>query len=190
MEILVAGLILFFGTHSLSIVNRPLRDRLADRFGVMGWQGLYSLAALAGFVLMVIGYGIARQEPVVLYVPPPWLRHVAFLLLLFVFPLLLATYIPGRVRDVVQHPMLAATKIWAFAHLLANGMLHDAALFGAFLVWAVVGRISLYWRGPAPVPEVPRSRYNDWVAIVIGVALYVWFLFYGHGWLLGVPLLG
>lgn len=190
MELLVIGLILFFGTHSLSIVNAPLRDRLATRFGAMGWQGLYSLAALAGLVLIVMGYGISRQEPVVLFVPPPGLRHAAFLLLLFVFPLFLSAYLPGRIQDAVQHPMLVATKIWAFAHLLANGMLHDAALFGAFLAWAVVGRISLSRRRPAAVPGAPRSRYNDWVAIIVGIGLYVWFVAQGHGWLVGVPLQG
>ncbi len=190
MGLLLAGLILFLSIHSLSIVYAPLRDRLAERLGVIGWQALYSLVAIAGMALIVIGYGIARQEPIVLYVPAPWLRHGAFLLLLFVFPLLLAAYLPGRIQDAVRHPMLAATKIWAFAHLLANGMLHDAVLFGAFLGWAVIDRISLQRRNSAPPPGAPRARYNDGIAVVAGTGLYLWFVLHGHGWLLGVPLLG
>jgi uncharacterized membrane protein len=186
MAILVAGLVLFLGVHSISIVNEPLRDRAAARLGEQAWQALYAVVAVAGFVLIVWGYGLARQDPVVVYSPPLWLRHVALPLLLFVFPLLLAAYLPGRIKQAVGHPMLAATKIWAFAHLLANGMLHDLVLFGAFLAWAVVDRVSLKRRQPRPVAGAPPSRFNDAIAVVGGLGLYAWFLFQGHAWLFGV----
>jgi uncharacterized membrane protein len=186
MTVLITGLVLFLGTHSISIVNSAWRDRIVTRVGLIPWQGLYSLIAIAGFVLIVYGYGLARQDPTILYTPPTWLRHVSMLLLVFVFPLLLATYLPGRIQKVTKHPMLVATKIWAFAHLLANGYLADVVLFGAFLAWAVVNRISMKRRTPLPVPGAPPSRFNDIVAIVVGLGLYVAFVLWLHTWLIGV----
>lgn len=189
MTVLLAGLIVFFAVHSISIVNEPWRDRMVARLGLVPWQSLYALAASAGLVLIVWGYGLARQDPVVLYVPPAWLRHLAMLLLVPVFPLLLATYLPGRIQAAVKHPMLVSVKLWAVAHLLANGMLADVLLFGAFLAWAVVDRISLKRRSPSPVPGAPRSGLNDIIAVVVGIGIYVAFVMGTHGWLIGVPVI-
>jgi uncharacterized membrane protein len=186
MTILIIGLVLFLGVHSLSIVNPSWRDKVATRIGATPWQGLYSIVAIAGFVLIVHGYAQARLDQTILYLPPAWLRHVAMLLLLFIFPLLLATYLPGRIQKTTKHPMLAATKIWAFAHLLANGGLADVILFGGFLVWAVVDRISLKRRTPLPVPGAPPSRLNDVLAIVLGLGLYIAFVLWLHVMLIGV----
>jgi len=188
MSLLIIGLLLFFAAHSVSIVNVSWRDRVAARLGIMTWQGLYALVAMAGLLLIIWGYGLARQDPLVLYLPPVWLRHGAMLLLIFVFPLLLATYLPGRIQTATKHPMLVATKLWALAHLLANGNLADVLLFGSFLVWAVADRISLKRRTPPPVSTLPPSPMNDGLVIVLGLALYVAFVFWGHGWLIGVPL--
>ena len=190
MNALVLGLILFFGVHSVSIVNDPWRNRMAASMGEWTWKGLYALAALAGFVLIVWGYGLARQDPMVLYAPPAWLHPVAMVLLIPVFPLLLAAYLPGRIQTAARHPLLAATKLWAVAHLLANGMLADVLLFGAFLVWAVLGRISMTHRTQRAIPALPRSMANDVVAVVGGLALYAAFVLWLHGGLIGVPLVG
>jgi uncharacterized membrane protein len=186
VTILIAGLVLFFAPHSTSIVNDSWRNRMAGRLGEGPWQGIYSLLSLAGVVLIVWGYGLARQEPVVLYAPPIWLRHVSLALMVLVFPLLLATYLPGRIKAATKHPMLAATKIWAFAHLLANGMLADVLLFGSFLAWAAADRISMKWRQQRPIPGAPPSKANDVIAVVGGLALYVAFLLWLHKWLFGV----
>lgn len=188
--VLIAGLILFFGTHSVSIVNSSWRDRVAARIGEGPWKGLYSLVAIAGLVLIVWGFGLARQDPTILYVPPVWLRHVALLLLVFVFPLLLAAYLPGRIKAITKHPMLVATKLWAFAHLLANGTLADLLLFGSFLAWAVVDRISMRHREQRPLPGAPPSPWNDAIAVVVGLVLYVAFVLRLHVWLFGVSPLG
>ena len=191
MTLLIIGLVLFLGTHSISILASSWRDRLVTRIGLMPWQGLYSLIAITGFVLIVYGYGLARQDPTILYTPPTWLRHVSLLLLVFIFPLLLATYLPGRIQKAIKHPMLAATKIWAFAHLLVNGSLADVVLFGSFLAWAVVDRISLKHRTPLPVTGAPPSRLNDIIAIIAGLGLYVAFVLWLHAWLIGVsPMAG
>ena len=186
MTLLIIGLVLFLGSHSVAIINAAWRDRMVARLGVITWQGLYSLIAIAGVVLIVQGYDLTRQDPIILYQLPNWLRHVALLLLAFVFPLLFAAYLPGRIQTTTKHPMLVATKIWALAHLLANGSLADIILFGSFLAWAVADRISLKRRTPLPIPGAPPSRFNDALAIILGLGLYLIFIFWLHAWLFGV----
>jgi len=188
VHLLLLGLILFLGVHSIAIVAPSWRDRMAARFGPGLWRGLYSLIAAAGMVLIVLGYSNARMEPTVLYVSPVWVYAITATLMLPVFPLLLSAYLPGAIRKAARHPMLAAVKIWAFAHLLANGMLADVLLFGSVLAWAVFERISLKRRTPRPVPSAPESPWNDAIAVVGGLVLYGIILNGGHAWLIGVPL--
>jgi len=181
---LVAGLLIFFGVHSIRIYAPAWRDAMVARLGAGGWKAAYSVASIVGFVLIVGGYAQARLEPVVLYVPPAGLRHLTMLLMLPVFPLLLAAYLPGRIKAAVKHPMLAATKAWALSHLLANGMLADVLLFGGFLAWAVVDRISA-GRRPQPVAVTGPMR-NDVIAIVGGLLLYALFAGWAHTRFIGV----
>jgi uncharacterized membrane protein len=186
---LVAGLVIFLGVHSIRIVAPGWRDRMIARLGAGGWKGLYSIASIAGFVLIIGGYAAARLEPVVLYNPPFWLRHVMMLLMLPVFPLLVAAYLPGRIKAAVKHPMLTATKAWALSHLLVNGMLADVLLFGGFLAWAVIDRISAGKRPQPAVPATPASIRNDVIAVVLGLVLYVAFAFWAHPRWIGVPVM-
>jgi uncharacterized membrane protein len=186
MITLLAGMAVFFGAHSVAIIAPAWRDRMAARLGEMTWKGLYSVVAIAGFVLMVRGYGQAKLDPMIVYEPVYWLRHLAAILMVPVFPLLLAGYFPGRIKAAAQHPMLAATKLWATAHLLANGMLPDILLFGGFLTFAIVDRISLKDRPARPVRALQERRFNDLIAVVGGFALYVWFIAWAHLRLFGV----
>lgn len=186
MMLLIAGLLLFLGAHSVSIVAPAWRDRVAARLGEKAWKGVYAIVALAGLVLLVLGYAAARQAPVPLWVPPVWTRHLALLLMLPVFPLLLSTYLPGRISRAAKHPTLVAAKLWAFAHLLANGMLADLVLFGGLLAWAVADRISLKRRRPRPLPGAPPAGRNDWLAAGLGLLLYVAFVTLLHEALFGV----
>jgi uncharacterized membrane protein len=186
MLILIAGLILFLGLHSVSIVAPYWRDRMVLLVGEGTWKGTLGLLNLAALWLIVVGFVHTRAAPIVLYVPPLWLRHLTFLLMLPVFPLLLAAYLPGRIQAKAKHPMLAAVKLWATAHLLANGMLGDVLLFGSFLLWAIVDRISLKHRPVLGIRRAPASPYNDLLVIVLGLALYVLFLFKLHALLMGV----
>lgn len=190
MILLLAGLLLFLGVHSVSIVAPHWRDAMAARLGEWPWKAVYSVIALLGFVLIIKGYAAARLDPVVLYVPAPWLRHVAFALMLPVFALLLAAYLPGRIKTAAKHPLLLAVKFWALAHLLANGMLADLLLFGGFLAWAVADRISLKRRAGRAVPALPASRANDAIVIVGGLALYAAFALWLHPILIGVAVAG
>jgi uncharacterized membrane protein len=193
MLVLVAGLVLFLGIHSVSIVAPRWRLGMLERPGAGPWKGIYAIVSAVGLVVIVVGYGIARREPVVLYTPPAGLRHLALLVMLPAFPLFIASYLPGRISRATRHPQLLSVKLWATAHLLANGTLADVVLFGAFLAWAVVDRISVK-RRPAveahQVPGAPPSPYNDWIAVVAGLAVYVVFLFWAHRLLIGVSPLG
>jgi uncharacterized membrane protein len=190
MSLLVAGLVLFLGVHSVSIVAPAWRDAAAARVGDYAWKGAYSLFSLAGFVLIVKGYAAARLDPTVLWTPPGALRHAAAVLMLPVFPLLLAAYLPGRVRRRAAHPMVLAVKLWALAHLLANGTLADAVLFGGFLAWAVADRVSLKRRAPRAVPALPATPANDAVVVVGGLALFLAFALWLHPRLIGVAVAG
>ena len=136
MAILLAGLVLFLGVHSARIVAEPARRTFIAERGENAWKGLYSIVSLVGLVLIVVGY---RSAPVVnLWFPPAGLRHVTLLLTAVAFVLLAAAYVPGnRIRAAVGHPMVLGVKVWAFAHLLANGALASVLLFGAFLAWAI-----------------------------------------------------
>ena len=189
MGVLAAGLAVFLGMHSIAIFAPGLRARAQGSLGEGAWKAVYGLISLVGFVLIIHGFGLARQTPVILYVPPHWMRHVTFLFMLPVFPLLLAAYLPGRIKTAAQHPMLAAVKFWAFGHLLSNGMLADVLLFGAFLAWAVADRISLKRRPQRAIPA-PAGRFNDLLAVVLGLALYALFIGWAHLRLFGVSPLG
>jgi uncharacterized membrane protein len=190
MLILTAGLLLFFASHSVAIVAPYWHDRMALHIGALEWKGLYAVISIAGFAAIIWGYGLARQSPVTLYAPPFWLRYATFVLMVPVFPLALAAYLPGKIKTATRHPLLAATKLWATAHLLSNGTLAAVLLFGSFLAWAVADRISLKRRAQAPIHTLPASSFNDAIAVIGGLALYILFVWRLHLWLIGVqPLL-
>ena len=190
MSILIVGLAVFLGMHSISIAAPGWRARTVASMGPNPWRIIYSVASVVGLVLIVYGFQLARQAPVALYTPPTWTRHLAFLLMLPVFPLILAAYLPGRIKTALKHPMLAGVKFWALAHLLANGTLADVLLFGSFLLWAIWDRISLKRRPPRSIPAAPPGRFNDLIAVIAGVAIYVLFITWAHVRLFGVSPLG
>ena len=154
---------------------------------------MFSLSALLAtaplLVLIVLSYGDLRNQTELLYALPRWAHGLATVLILPVFPLLLAAYLPGAIRNATKHPMLVAVKLWALAHLLANGFLADVVLFGSFLVWAVADRISLKRRTPRATPALPESPWNDVIVVVGGLILYGAMLNFGHRLLIGVPLM-
>lgn len=186
MVYLIIGLVLFLGMHSVEIFSSTLRANAIAAMGERPWKGLYTLLSIVGFLLIIWGYDQARQHPIVLYAPAVWMRHVSALIMLPVFPLILAAYMPGRIKTALKHPMLAAVKFWALAHLLANGMLADVLLFGSFLAWAVADRISFKRRVMRPIHTAPPSKMNDVIAVVAGLAIYVAFVLWLHRWLFGV----
>lgn len=188
MLTLIIGMCLFFGLHSISIFARPLRNRLLAQYGGL-WKIAYSIISLLGLYLIVTGYAAARLDPVVIYQPPLWTRHLVMLLMIPVFPLVIASLLKCRIRKITKHPLLVATKIWALSHLLVNGMLADIILFGSFLVWAVVDRIAIKRRNEATEPTEVGSIAMDVIAVVVGLALYGLFVAWAHKTLIGVPII-
>lgn len=184
MWMLVAGVVLFVGVHSVGVVG--LRDRAVGLVGEGPWKGMYALVAIVGLVAMVYGYGVARTSPMVAWAPPTWTRHLALLVMLPVFPLLSAAYLPGRIGRWVGHPMLLGTILWGAAHLLANGLLHDVVLFGSLSAWAAVTWVSFSWRSRRAIPGAPPTPYNDVIAVVVGLGVYGALLFGVHQWAFGV----
>ena len=182
---LLIGLVVFLGIHSVAVVALPLRDRMAAK-SEMGWKALYAIASLIGIVLVVRGYAELRLTPTVLYVPPIGLRHVAAVLMLPAFAFFIAPYFPGRIKTALKHPQLIAVKAWALAHLLVNGNLADVLLFGSFLIWAVVDRVSMKKRVARPLPGAPESKANDVIVVVVGLLMYVAFVMWGHEALIGM----
>ena len=185
MTIFLVGLALFLGTHSLQAFAPGARQGLQASMGEGAFKGLYSIISLVGFVMLIYGYPAAQGALPNLY-PVDYTKHIALLLMLPVFPLLLATYLPGRIKAAVKHPMLTAVKAWALAHLLANGTGAAVLLFGSFLAWAVLVRISIKRRSGDRPPTAPGSIALDFIAVALGLGLYVAFIFGLHQWLFGV----
>lgn len=189
MSVLLLGLVLFLAAHSVRIVADGWRSRTIARLGEGPWKGIYSLVSLAGFALVVWGYGLARQQPVPLWDPPAWTRHLAALLMVASFVLLVATYVPhSGLKARLHHPMVLSVKVWALAHLLANGMLADVVLFGAFLAWSVLDYRSARRRDEAAGTSYAAGTSGATATtVVIGLVAWALFAFWAHRWLIGVP---
>lgn len=193
MLVLILGLVLFLGMHAVTM-KRDWRARLIERLGAGGYKGLYSAVSILGFALLIYGYGLQRAAGyTAVWEPPVWTRHLALLLNLPIFILLAVGKRPSWLLSRVKHPMLLAVKIWATAHLLANGDLGSMLLFGGFLAWAVMARISVKRRPEeiarsAAMANVAFGR-RDIIAIVAGLALYVVFALWLHPLLIGVPVI-
>lgn len=189
---LLMGLVLFFAFHMIP-TNPALRNGFVERFGENAYKAAFSVASAVALVLIVLGYHKLQVMPgknPQLWNPPLWTRHISLALMLPAIILLVAAYIPSRIRDAVRHPMLAAVKIWAFAHLLSNGDLASLALFGSFLAYAVYDRISVKRRASGGLGPLGTKRggsvVNDLAVVVVGVVLYVALLGGLHGVLFGV----
>jgi uncharacterized membrane protein len=187
---LIVGLVLFLGIHSVRIVAPEFRQTQIDARGLAAWKGIYSVVAIAGSVILVWGYGLARQDPIVFWLAPAWMSHVVAVLMIMSMILLVASQVPaGRIKAAVKHPMLLGVKIWALAHLLVNGDLASLLLFGGFLVWAIIDRISEKKRLQAGLTRNPVAGPLKWdiISIVGGLVFYLLFLIWLHRLLIGVP---
>ncbi|MCW5609579.1 MAG: NnrU family protein [Rubrivivax sp.] len=188
MTLLILGLVIFLGVHSLRIVSEDLRTRLRARLGEGPFKGLYSVLSIAGFVAIVYGYAQARLDPTLLWATPVWTRHLASLLTLPAFVLLVAAYVPGNaIKARLHHPMVLGVKLWALAHLVANNTLADLLLFGGFLLWAVFSFRAARARDRAGrVAYAPGRAGPTVVAVVVGLAAWAAFAFWAHAAWIGV----
>jgi uncharacterized membrane protein len=187
MVVFVAGLIVFLGVHSTRVFAGRWRASTIARIGEGPWKGLYSLVSIAAFVALVWGYGQVRHQ-IPVWDPPEFMPYVTLVVMLPVFVLLAAAYVPrNSLKAGVHHPMLLAVKLWAFAHLLSNGNLADVLLFGSFLAWAVVTLSAARKRDRAAATVYPRgTTAATMVCLVVGLAVYLAFIFGLHAWLIGV----
>lgn len=193
MLTLLAGLVLFLGAHSVRVFAEKWRADTIAQIGEGKWKGLYSLVSLTGFVLIVVGYAIARRTPQDLWaLPPVWTRHLAALLTLFAFVLLAAAYVPrNQLKATVHHPMVLAVVVWALAHLLANNTVADVLLFGAFLAWSVLDlRASLRRDRALGTVYASGTVSRTVLTLVIGAAAWAVFAFWLHRVIIGVQPLG
>ncbi len=192
MTYLLAGLFLFLGVHSVRLFADAWRTRVRDASGANAWRAGYSLLSLLGFGLIVWGFGLVRQSPVQLWSPPAGMRHLAALLTLPAFVLLAAAYVPGnKIRARIQHPMVAGVMLWAFAHLLANGNVGHVLLFGTFLGWAALSYLAAKRRDRRDCRVYATGKAGaTGITVSLGVATWMAFSLWLHGWLIGVRPLG
>ena len=191
LSVMILGLVLFLGVHTLT-TQRDVRARFVASLGEGGYKGLYALVSLAGLALIVWGFATYRAAGMIdIWHPPAAFKHLTEALMLPAVILVVASYIRGGIYTALKHPMLAGVKLWAAAHLLANGDLGSIILFGSFLGWAVFDRISLKHRTDVGAPPIPvGSRSNDLIAIVVGVVAYLALGFVFHPVVIGVAVFG
>lgn len=188
MTLLILGLVLFLGIHSSRVFAEDARQRFIAQRGPNTWKGLYTAVSVVGLVLIVWGYGQARQQPVVLWASPIWVRHLASLLTLVSFVLLAAAYVPrNAIKARLGHPMVLGVKAWALAHLVANNTLADLLLFGGFLAWSVLSFRAARARDRAAGTVAPAGEASRTVVTVaMGLVAWAVFAFWAHGAWMGV----
>ena len=188
MAVLILGLVLFLGVHSTRIVADGWRTATVARIGEKPWKALFALASIAGLVLIVWGFSLARRNPVYLWESPIGMRHLAGALLLVAFILLAAAYVPrNSIKAKLHHPMVLSVKVWALAHLLANGNVADVVLFGSFLVWAVFNFRAARRRDRVAGTVYPAGTAGGTaITVVVGSAAWAVLAFWAHGLLFGV----
>jgi uncharacterized membrane protein len=188
MTYLIIGLVLFLGVHSVRIIADEQRTRWQQRWGANTYKGVYSVLSLLGFLLIVWGFGLAREMPVVLWSPPTGMRHLAALLTLIAFILLAASYVPrNHLKARLHHPMVLAVKVWALAHLLSNGNWAHVVLFGSFLAWSVVCFAASGRRDRAQAITYPAGTAGATViTVVVGIVAWAVFAMVLHGLLMGI----
>jgi uncharacterized membrane protein len=189
--VMILGLVLFLGVHVVT-TQRALRARMIVSMGEGGYKIGYALVSLAGLALIVWGFADYRATGWVdVWYPPTWMKHLTVALMLPAVILVVASYIRGRIYTTLKHPMLAGVKLWAAAHLIANGDLGSIILFGSFLGWAVFDRISLKHRADSGAPPIPvGGSGNDLIAVAVGIVAYLALAFAFHPVVIGVPVIG
>lgn len=191
MTLLIAGLVLFIATHLVRPFAPGLRNAGIAALGKPGWMAVHGIVSLASLALIVYGFIDARENGgQMLYFPPTFMVHIALTLMLIASICLVAGFLPaGHIRAKLKFPLLVAIKIWALAHLLANGESYSVLLFVTILAWAVILRISLKKRiaaGETKLPVFVSAKY-DLISVVVGLALYAVIVFKLHELLIGVP---
>jgi uncharacterized membrane protein len=191
LGVLIVGLAVFIGAH-VFVTRRTERAAAIARLGEGPYKGLFSVVSAVGLALMIYGFALYRRDGMIpVWSPPIWARHLALPLVWLAFICVVAAYIPGDIKRILKPPMLVGVKLWALAHLLANGDLGSIIMFGSLLAWAVFDRISLKHRTDPGGPPIPiGGRKNDAIALLIGTILFAAFGYVLHPLWIGVPVFG
>ena len=192
MALLILGLVLFLGVHSTRVFADGWRSSMIARLGPVQWKGLYAAISIVGFVVLIYGYRLARQETMVLWTSPDWMKHVTALLTVFAFILFVSAYVPhNSFKARLHHPQVLGVKVWALAHLLATGIAAGVVLFGGFLIWAVLSFRAARQRDRlAGTVYPPGNAVGTSIAIAVGLIAWSVFALLLHGPLIGVRPLG
>jgi uncharacterized membrane protein len=192
MALLILGLVLFLGVHSTRIFADGWRTSTIARLGPLQWKGLYALVSIIGFVVLIYGYRLAREETMVLWTSPWWMKHVTALLMMFAFILFVSAYVPrNSFKARLHHPQVLSVKVWALSHLLATGIVAGVVLFGGFLIWAVLSfRAARQRDRAAGTVYPPGNAVGTSIAIAAGLVAWSVFALLLHGPLIGVRPLG
>ena len=192
MSYLILGLLVFLGVHSVRIVAEDSRTAWRQRMGPMAYKGIYTLMSLAGFALIVWGFGVARETPQQLWNPPDGMRHLTALLTLVAFVFLSAAYVPrNAIKARLHHPMVLSVKVWALAHLVTTGTVAHLILFGSFLLWSILCfRASRLRDQRDGITYAAGTWLGTLMTVLVGGLAWGLFAFYLHGWLIGIRPLG
>ncbi len=197
LAVMILGLALFLGVHILP-AQRKLRGRILAAMGEGSYKLAYALISVLGIALIAWGFAHYRAAGMIDVwegsVSPKTLvifKHITIALMLPAVILVVAAYLRGHIYKTLKHPMLAGVKLWAAAHLLANGDLGSIILFGSFLAWAVFDRVSLKRRSDSGGPPIPVGGWgNDMIAVAVGIVAYLALAFAFHPVVIGVPIVG
>ncbi|HTH61347.1 MAG TPA: NnrU family protein [Paraburkholderia sp.] len=192
MTVLIVGLVIFIGIHSIRAVAAPWRDAQIARFGAAGWRAAFGVVSITGLVLTIHGYALSRRAPVFVWIPPFWMAHVTALLTVIAFVLIVAGFVRGNhIKRALGRPLPCGIAFWALGHLLANGTLNDIVLFGALFLWSLMlAVVSIRRDRDAGVVPPAGSLSRDALVVAIGVLAWAVFVFDLHGPLIGVRPLG
>jgi uncharacterized membrane protein len=191
LAVMILGLAAFLGGHAF-VTFRAERAAAIKRIGEGPYKGIFALVSLAGIVLISYGFAQYRDTGLIeVWHPPTWTRHLTVALMWPAVICVVAAYIRGDIQRVLKHPLLVGVKLWALAHLIANGDLGGIILFGSILAWAVFDRITLKRRSDPGAPAIPSGgRGNDVIAVVVGTLVYLALGFWFHPYLIGLRVFG
>jgi uncharacterized membrane protein len=168
-----------FSISHMLLSSTTLRPRVVGIVGERGFQGVYSLIALAFFVPLVMVYFDHKHQGPLLWTIPVGdvLRWVINLGMGVAFVLLMAGVMnaspasmtaagsdgpaqPSGVHFITRHSVFMSAGLFGILHLIPNGFATDVAFFGGFPVFVLVGSIHQDRRKLETEPERYKAFHD------------------------------
>ena len=156
VTVIIALWVVFALTHVV-LSSNPLRPRAVRLLGERLYQGLYSLVAFAVFVPLVLMYaGNKHAGPLLWFVELNLVIEILTRIGNTIAVMLVVAGIfrpsptgvtgtpsrkPRGVQRITRHPLFMGIVLWALMHLLVNGFASDAAFFGGFVLFGLLGSL-------------------------------------------------